>query len=42
MIQRRREEVLGAVARRAGAKVSMRRIVAFAHVRRDAVPSAPQ
>ncbi len=41
-VQRRREEVLGAVHRRAGAKVSMRSIVAFAPVRRGAVPSAPQ
>jgi len=42
VIQRRSEQVLGAVHRRAGAKVSMRSIVAFAPVRRGAVPSAAQ
>ena len=41
-VPRRREQVLGAVHRRAGAKVSMRSIVAFAPVRRGAVPSAAQ
>ncbi|WP_432886003.1 hypothetical protein ACQPYH_02655 [Kribbella sp. CA-245084] len=41
-LPRRREQVLGAVHRRAGAKVSMRSIVAFAPVRRGAVPSAAQ
>ncbi|MER7246672.1 hypothetical protein [Kribbella sp. NPDC000426] len=42
MIRRRREQVLGAVHRRAGGEVSMRSIVAFTPARRGAVPSAAQ